>query len=130
MKHKVKLTVIDKKLYPELQEKYCAVPNSGECPCYNVGDEFIFERDGERDDFWHLGLNTLTKTSGNPDCVAGGPKLPHCSEAWDAISRYIYAGLQGGSIMKGWMKDENTMITCCSDGTRPVIFKVERIDYD
>ena len=24
MKHKVKVTVIDKKIYPELQEKYCA----------------------------------------------------------------------------------------------------------
>ena len=56
--------------------------------------------------------------------------MPHCSEAWDAISRYIYAGLQGGSIMKGWMKEENTMIACCSDGTRPVIFKIERIDYE
>ena len=32
--------------------------------------------------------------------------------------------------MKGWMKEEKTMITCCSDGTRPVIFKIERIDYD
>ncbi len=50
------------------------------------------------------------------------------SEAWDAISRYIYTGLQGGSIMKDWMKEENTMIACCSDGTRPVIFKIERID--
>ena len=58
-----------------------------------------------------------------------GPTLPFCSEAWDAISRYIYTGLQGGSIMKGWMKEENTMITCCSDGTRPVIFKIERLDY-
>ena len=42
MKHKVKLTVIDKKLYPELQAKYCADPCAGACPCYNVGDEFIF----------------------------------------------------------------------------------------
>ena len=56
--------------------------------------------------------------------------MPHCSEAWDAISRYIYTGLQGGSIMKGWMKRENEMICCCSDGTRPVIFKIERIDED
>ena len=32
--------------------------------------------------------------------------------------------------MKDWMKDENTMIACCSDGTRPVIFKIERIDYE
>lgn len=28
--------------------------------------------------------------------------------------------------MKGWMKRENEMIACCSDGTRPMIFKIER----
>ncbi len=49
---------------------------------------------------------------------------------WDAISRYIYAGLQGGSIMNGWTNDEKVMIACCNDGTRPVIFKIERIDYE
>ena len=76
-----------------------------------------------------MGLNTLVKTTGDPDAVAGGPKMPFCSEAWDAIFRYIYTGLQGGSIMKGWMSAENTMIACCSDGTRPVIFRIERIDY-
>ena len=47
MKHKVKVTVIDKKIYPELQEKYCAAPKARMCPCYNVGDKFIFERDEE-----------------------------------------------------------------------------------
>ena len=128
MKYKVKVTVIDKKLYPELQKQYCADPDAGMCPCYNVGDEFIFERDEEQDHFWHGGLNTLVKTDADPDTVAGGPKIPHCSEAWDAIARYIYTGLQGGPIMRGWMKEENTMIACCSDGTRPVIFKIERID--
>ena len=51
-----------------------------------------------------------------------------CAEAWDSISRYIYSALQGGSIMDGWTKDENMMIACCNDGTRPVIFKLERID--
>ena len=123
MKHKVRLTVIDKKLYPELQQQYCADPNSGACPCYNVGDVFEFYRDEENDHFWHSGMNTLVKTTADPDTVAGGPKIPHCSELWDAISRYIYTGLQGGSIMKGWMAKENEMIACCSDGTRPVIFK-------
>lgn len=118
MKHKVKVTVIDKKLYPELQARYCADPNSGECPCYNIGDEFIFERDGDTDHFWHGGLNTLVKTNADPDTVAGGPKMPNCSEMWDAVS------------MRGWMKDENVMIACCSDGTRPVVFKIERIDYE
>lgn len=44
MKHKVRVTVIDKKIYPELQEKYCADPKAEMCPCYNIGDEFIFER--------------------------------------------------------------------------------------
>ena len=76
MKHKVKVTVIDKKLYPELQQEYCADPVSGACPCYNVGDEFIFYRDGERDDFWHVGINTLVRTDADPDTVAGAPKCP------------------------------------------------------
>ena len=31
--------------------------------------------------------------------------------------------------MRGWMNDERVMIVCCSDGTRPVIFKIERLDY-
>lgn len=129
MQHKVKVTVIDKKLYPDLQQKYCADPHSGACPCYNVGDEFIFERYSSADDFWHMGLNTLKRTDYPAEAVAGGPAIPHCSEAWDAIARYIYTGLQGGSIMRGWMNDERVMICCCSDGTRPVIFKVERLDY-
>ena len=34
------------------------------------------------------------------------------------------------SFMKGWMERENEMIACCSDGTRPVIFRIERINYE
>ena len=30
--------------------------------------------------------------------------------------------------MKGWTNDDRVMIACCNDGTRPVIFKIERID--
>ncbi len=71
MKHKVKVTVIDKKLYPELQREYCADPNAGACPCYHVGDEFIFYRGDGKDDFWHMGLNTLVKTSADPDTDPG-----------------------------------------------------------
>ena len=76
MKHKVKVTVLGKKLYPELQQQYCADPASGACPCYNVGDEFVFYRDDEWDDFWHMELNTLVKTNGNKDTIAGDPKMP------------------------------------------------------
>ena len=127
MQHKCKMTVLDKKLYPELQAQYCADPEAGPCPCYRVGDEYVFERYGQADDFWRMGTGTLA--AGAAEGVAGSAGVPHCSEAWDALSRYIYAALQGGSIMRGWMKDEREMITCCSDGTRPVIFKLQRLDY-
>lgn len=30
--------------------------------------------------------------------------------------------------MHGWMRDDRQMIACWQDGTRPVIFKIERID--
>ena len=98
MKHNVKVTVLDKKLYPELQRQYCSDANAGPCPCYHVGDEFVFLRDDQRDDFWHMGINTLIKTAGDANTVAGGPKLPFCSEAWDAIARYIYTGFQGALL--------------------------------
>ena len=107
---KVKVTVIKKECYEDLQDQYLADPNSGPCPMFQVGDEFIF--DSQKDDFFHLYHGKF------------------CSEAWDAISRYIYAGLQGGSIMKGWTNDEKMMIACCNDGTRPVIFKIERMDKE
>ena len=78
MRYKVKVTVIDKKLFPELQQQYCMVPDSGKCPCYNVGDEFMFYRDEERDDYWHVGAGTLVK-SGEPDegCLQS-PGTMHC----------------------------------------------------
>lgn len=111
MQHKCKVTVIRKELYPDLQETYLADPQSGPCPFYNVGDEFVFERYRDRDDFWTMGRGS------------------QCSEAWDCISRYIYTALQGGAVMRGWTADERVMIACCNDGTRPVVFKIERIDY-
>ena len=111
MQYKCRVTVIDKKCFPELQRKYLADPKSGECPFYSVGDTFLFERYGDEDTFWREGNGT------------------QCAEAWDCISRYIYTALQGGSSMRNWTNDEHMMIACCNDGTRPVIFKIERLDY-
>ena len=111
MQYKCKMTVIDKKVFGDLQEKYLADPKSGACPFYEVGAEYIFERYGDEDTFWTQG------------------KGAHCSEAWDCFSRYVYTALQGGSIMRNWTNDEHMMIACCNDGTRPVIFKIERLDY-
>ena len=78
MEYRVKVTVLDKKLFPELQAQYCAIPNSGKCPCYHVGDEFLFCRNDQRDDYWHMGAGTLVK-SGKPDeGVLLSPGTMHC----------------------------------------------------
>lgn len=104
--HKCKITVLKREQYSDLQGKYLANPESGKCEFFEEGQEFIVDSDG----FFRM-LNGQ-----------------FCAEAWDCISRYVYAALQGGSIMRGWTKDKRVMITCCNDGTRPVIFKLERID--
>lgn len=108
MTHKCKITVLRRELFQDLADKYLADPNSGKCPYFQDGQEFMVEGD----DFFRMMHGKF------------------CSEAWDCISRYVYAALQGGSIMRGWTNDEKMMITCCNDGTRPVIFKLERIDEE
>lgn len=110
MQHECRITVLETKVFPEYQEQYLADPKSGPCPCFQKGDTFLLKRTPERDDFYHLMNGKF------------------CGEAWDAISRYVYTALQGGSIMHKWTNDERMMIACCNDGTRPVIFKIERID--
>ena len=92
MKHECKITVLETKVFPDLQEKYLADPKSGPCPCFKEGDTFLLKRTPERDDFYHLMNGRF------------------CGEAWDAISRYVYTALQGGSIMHKWTNDERMMI--------------------
>lgn len=106
MQHKCKITVLRREYYQDLSEQYLADPKGGKCPYFKEGQEFLVDKEG----FFRM--------------LDG----QFCSEAWDCISRYVYAALQGGSIMRGWTKDERVMIACCNDGTRPVIFKLERID--
>ena len=114
MQHQCKVTVLDTKVFNSLQFEYLADPQSGPCPVFREGDEFLFKRIPGEDDFWNFGRDLRLS-------------FP-CAEAWDCISRYIYTALQGGSIMRGWTNDDRMMVACCNDGTRPVIFKIERID--
>lgn len=90
MNYECKITVLETKVFPELQEKYLADPKSGPCPCFKAGDTFLLKRTPEQDDFYHLMNGKF------------------CGEAWDAISRYVYAALQGGSIMRKWTIDMKT----------------------
>ena len=51
MQHECKITVLDTKVFPELQEQYLADPKSGPCPCFKKGDTFLLKRTSEQDDF-------------------------------------------------------------------------------
>ena len=75
MQYECKITVLETKVFSELQEKYLADPKSGPCPCFKAGDTFALKRTPEQDDFYHLMNGKF------------------CGEAWDAISRYVYSAL-------------------------------------
>jgi len=49
-----------------------------------------------------------------------------CSWAFADIQRDITLLRLGGNFP--WMKEKGTILSCCTDGVRPVTFKLERID--
>jgi uncharacterized repeat protein (TIGR04076 family) len=48
-----------------------------------------------------------------------------CPTAWIALSSNIRLLSYGCNFP--WIKEEGVTINCCTDGLRPVIFKIERI---
>ena len=50
-----------------------------------------------------------------------------CEFAWIDIYKYIFTLLFKGNF-DIWMKDSETVIACCTDGIRPVFYKIERIE--
>jgi uncharacterized repeat protein (TIGR04076 family) len=49
-----------------------------------------------------------------------------CSWAWADIQRDVIHLALGGDFP--WMKQKGTIISACTDGLRPVLFKIERIE--
>ncbi len=49
-----------------------------------------------------------------------------CAWAWVDIHRELVTVMSGGNL--DWMSKEGSALTCCTDGFRPVVFKIERID--
>ena len=99
MKHECRITVLETKCFTEYQEKYLADPKSGPCPFFKKGDTFLLKRTPQQDDFYHLMNGRF------------------CGEAWDAVSRYVYAALQGGSIMKAMQcKTADELIALAKSG--------------
>lgn len=104
MPSKCKITVLKKNLDVELAGEYC-LNEVTSCPVFEEGQEFI---------------TGFEKPEG------------FCDWAWNDIHKVVTVLLSGGNFkegnFEGWMKDENTMLACCTDAIRPVIFKIERIE--
>ena len=101
---KCKITVLRRMFNEDYAQEYCVNPETGVCSAFEEGQTFL--------------LNSQEKPAG------------FCEEAWSSITRYVFAFIAGGGDFFGgrWMKNGNTMIACCNDGIRPVVFKLERID--
>ena len=100
----VKITVLRRMFNEDLAKDYRRDDvHFGPCPFCKEGDSFTIQWPGERpDDFF-------------------------CDGAWNDIQKIVLSASIGGRF-GNWMKDENTFITCCTDGIKPVVFKIERID--
>ena len=48
-----------------------------------------------------------------------------CTWAWADIQRDVSSMLMGADAH--WVVPKGTIVTCCTDGFRPVVFKVERL---
>lgn len=70
------------------------------CPVYEDGQEFIVE---------------------NMEMPEG-----FCGSAWQTIYPNVRTLHNGGNY--SYFDEKGTAITCCADGLRPVIFKIERIE--
>lgn len=56
------------------------------------------------------------------DAVSGCP-AGFCAWAWDDLYKVIVGFFSGGNF--GMWYEDDVLIACCTDGTRPVYFKIE-----
>ena len=99
---KVKITVLKRMAPLEVFEKSPVTPVEPleRCEMFKDGQEFIVAEDG---------------------------RMPEgfCTSAWHAIFCTVRVLSFGGNLP--WYKEKGVGIDCCTDGLRPVIFKLERI---
>jgi uncharacterized repeat protein (TIGR04076 family) len=95
---KVKITVLKRLVLSDL-DKYKNEPSVA-CTRFDDGQEFLSE---------------------NIQMPQG-----FCSWAWADIQRDVAILALNGNFI--WVKDEGIGISCCTDGFRPVVFKLERIE--
>ena len=94
-----KITVLKRTLNKDFAEEYLK-DELKICDVVKDGQEFIVD---------------------NHNCPPG-----FCNWAYADIQRDLVHILYGGYFP--WMKEKGVAIACCTDGFRPVIFKIERIE--
>ncbi len=97
---KCKITVLKRMAHQDLADEYCEPGAVLPCPRFADGQEFLLRFDSLPDESF-------------------------CDWAWNDIYKSVVSLMNGGSYPKA--KDKNTLIACCGDGIRPVVFKLERI---
>jgi uncharacterized repeat protein (TIGR04076 family) len=99
-----KISVLKTLYHEDLAQEYRRpdVPK-GPCPFFKEGDEFT--------------VNYLTERPVGFDC----------DWAWDDIHKILMVLMLKGDFAT-WMKNPSNFITCCTDGIKPVVFKIERIE--
>jgi uncharacterized repeat protein (TIGR04076 family) len=100
VEHKVKVTVLKKLKTGDVLKEYGASTVEAECPVVKEGVEYI--------------------------STAGKVPDGFCAWAWADLQRDVSVLAFGGDFP--WIKKKGTMISCCTDGLRPVVFKLERVE--
>ena len=103
----MKITVLKRMTNMDLVKEHmgseCQESTGFPCPQYRDGQTFIF-------DPW----------SGIPDGF--------CENAWADIHRNIQFVAGNGRYPRSWVLPLGSAIACCTDGYRPVVFKIELLD--
>jgi uncharacterized repeat protein (TIGR04076 family) len=104
---KIRITVVERTFNKDIteefgSERFLAGAGNGPCVHFEEGQEFILERMNKPENF--------------------------CPWAWADIHREIRTVAFDGGF--SWVNQPNSAITCCTDGMKPVVFCVERIEEE
>lgn len=99
MRSDVKITVLKRLELEDIWKKYKKPDYQPLCPLVKDGQEFV------------------SKNLGMPEGF--------CDWAWTDIQKFSLILALGGNF--DTVEEEGVVVACCTDGFRPVIFKLERV---